>query len=228
MNRRGFISRGLAALAGLIALPFCKMSAARTKPTGISTGLGINFYDLAAAAKPESRRRVLVMQSWHQPEDQFGLCERPEVCPITDAWEYRSGAYDWKAPRIAHRWAEIQFEELKKGDHFRLIDDRIQIVAVAVNGMSIPKASSPSMPGWRSGEKDGKGVYVANSDACQIVTRLDLGPCRISGDSTHAIGIERVYPGKSAGFDWYEVSYGDDWLRDKRRKLWDLQGFDRA
>jgi hypothetical protein len=49
MERRSFLSKGLAALGGLIALPFCKNVRAADKPvenSGITTGFGINFYDL--------------------------------------------------------------------------------------------------------------------------------------------------------------------------------------
>jgi hypothetical protein len=115
MNRRNFITRGLAALAGLL-IGRKALAESQPKTTGISTGLGYNFYDLQSV-RPSlgPRRRVLAMSKWWEifdGEPGSALYYREPV-----------SRKPWPHPRYAGEWHEIEFEELKQGDHFRLIDE---------------------------------------------------------------------------------------------------------
>ena len=134
--------------------------------------------------------------------------EKDECGELVGVYKRGCDMPDVYSPRTASSWEEIHFEELKKGDHFRLIDDY-----------------HPRVAGNTTPLEDGKMVHIARSDA---TTRQAL----VSRAEPFGYGVDVLlhesYPGKGAGFDWYAVIYGDDWLRDKRRKLWDLQGFDRA
>jgi hypothetical protein len=117
MNRRGFIGKAMAALAGLCgAIHFASANeGVKREVSGITTGLGINFYDLAAAAKPPNFR-VLVMESWwiERDDSDFSMV-RSDI-----ATQEMREANPFK-PRKAIHWRYIQFEELKKGDHFRVL-----------------------------------------------------------------------------------------------------------
>lgn len=82
-------------------------------------------------------------------------------------------------PRVAVTWRWIQWEEIRKGDHFRIID---------------PARASLHKP-WAA--EDGRTVYVAASSAGW----MDKVWMAVLINPVHA------YPGRGAGFDWYEVEY---------------------
>jgi hypothetical protein len=89
---------------------------------------------------------------------------------------------DWVVePRYAHTWREIAFEELKQGDHFRLIDE-------------VPQGIKST------GNEDGKTVSVALEDAYNY-RKGDPDGWSVAVDAKHD------YAGKGAGFDWYEWPY---------------------
>jgi len=175
MNRRGFIGKAMAALAGLFgAIHFASANeGAKREVSGITTGLGINFYDLAAAAKPKPRRRVLVMETWWiEREDSDFSMVRSDI-----ATQEMREANPFK-PRKAIHWRYIQFEELRKGDHFRLIDE-------------VPQDMKST------GNEDGKTVSVALEDAYNY-RKGDPEGWSVAVDANHD------YPGKGAGFEWYD------------------------
>jgi len=141
----------------------------------------------AGTASNALARRVLVMASWfveegHEPKEYL---EKP-------------------LPRWAHHWREIAFEELKKGDHFRLID-----AYQPRNGDTTPC-------------ENGKGVYIASMDAGDASEVF--GPIRrAGGDKKCFIGVCKLYLGRGAGFDWYDIAWGDDALRPARTHVLNTQ-----
>ena len=210
MNRRGFIGKAMAALAGLFgAIHFASANeGVKREASGITTGLGINFYDLAGLSVSftagmqivclQPHRHVLVMESWWTPErfEHFhgdslaidvrsaksssyldgttGLAFYYLAAPLQDGWEN---------PRVAHTWREMQFEELRKGDHFRLIDE-------------VPQGIKST------GNEDGKTVSVALEDAYNY-RKGDPDAWSV------AVDVKHDYPGMGAGFDrriaWYNL-----------------------
>lgn len=169
MNRRGFIAKTAVALCGaLIPVVLGGQHVPRSFPYSFDGG------NIPYTPEPQPRRIVLVMNNWWTTERWVGLDLSSRSSPDVSFYDIAAPLeYGWKKPRIALSWKEIRFEELKKGNHYRLIDEPV------------------------SQYEDGKLVHVAEDDA----RRYGQGEYEWSvlSDDTHS------YPGKGAGFDWYEI-----------------------
>lgn len=160
MNRRNFIFKALATVA---AAPITLLAKSWLKPGKVLTvdqareREGMDYFvnhDLTVGhdwTKPEPvlgydpadyekpYRRVLVMTAWWI-EDGYSTIR-------SDVATSEMRETDPFKPRQAYSWKDIRFEDLKKGDHFRLID--------------VPQESG-------KGNEDGRTVAIALDDPRQV------------------------------------------------------------
>lgn len=186
-TRRGFIASIATAICGA-AIP-ASLGFWRGTPEG--GGVRVTSF-----TKP--RRCVLVMASWWTPERYELLSAHPlPMATLSRMVNWREHRLvgtsvvlrsplqeDWANPRIAHTWKEIRFEELKRGDHFLLIDES-------------------QVPG--AGNEDGKEVSVALSDA--TIPSSNPDHVYVTFDPSQS------YPGRGARFDWREIIWGEEYDR---------------
>jgi hypothetical protein len=122
---------------------------------------------------------TLVMDSW---------CEMLDGKPgsaiyLRDSFSYAACIKPWTKARYACSWREIRFQELRMGDHFRLI------------GGLHPTST----------QHDGKTVFVAGGPPYTTGGDAHRWNTLLYGDP--GIHVAAGYPGKGAGFDWYDLEW---------------------
>lgn len=157
MNRRNFISKAFGALAGLVTLPLALANKSNVR----------TFPKVRQEPQPVTNgaRRVFLMTGWYvqygiegpgtfisSNEESVDLNAIMEINPENRTrTEQDRLAMLW--PRAAFAWRAVKFEELKRGDHFRLLDE--------------PQLMQ------RLGNEDGKTVYIAMTDAVSVSKQAD-------------------------------------------------------